>query len=76
MKAKITYNVYDTEFEKTVTTAAELFDSVRAIIKRERLMFPDQERTTDEYMKICNDIAFYNSLKHENHIFKIESIEK
>ena len=74
MKARVIYKVYDTEFERTVTSATELFDSVRSIIRREYNMFPDQKNTMDEYMRICANIAFSKSISHENHIFKIERI--
>ena len=72
MKLVVTYNVWGVPFRHEATSVHELYETVCAVIKHNKLMFPDQEATMSEYFKIVSDIALYDKISYENHIFKIE----
>jgi len=72
MKLVVTYMIWGTPFRYEATSVHELYEAVCAVIKHNKLRFPDQEATMSEYFKIVSDIAFHDKISHENHIFKIE----
>lgn len=57
MKFKITYNVHGMQFEAVAYGAAEAFDYLRAIIKAEKIMYPDQQEAIDNHMCIIAEMA-------------------
>ena len=76
MYFKITYNVNGMKFTANTPYVSEAYDMVKAIIKAEKLMFPDQENAFCNYFEILSKLAFGSLLGHENHIFKIECVGK
>ena len=57
MKFKVIYPVFGVDFTHEALTLHELYETVCAIIKREKLMYPDQERAMSDFMEICLDLA-------------------
>lgn len=74
MRYKISYNVYGMEFTAEADTIAQAYEYVRAIVQRENINFPDQERTLSEYMEILADMKAGKNTAHEMFVFKIEAI--
>jgi hypothetical protein len=74
MKIRITYYVWKVPFIYETESVSDAWDAVKAIIQREKLMFPDQESAFCNYFKILSDIAFGSSISHEMFIFKIEKV--
>lgn len=56
-KFKITYNCHGMVFEAVAYGASEAFDYVKAIIKAERVMYPNQSEAFDNYLTIVSEIA-------------------
>ncbi|MBO5967288.1 MAG: hypothetical protein J6S14_02185 [Clostridia bacterium] len=54
---KITYNVHGMLFEAIAHGASEAFDYVKAIIRAEKTMYPNQQESFDHYFGIVNEIA-------------------
>lgn len=57
MKFKITYNVHGMMFEAIAYGATEAFDYMKAIIKAEKIMYPNQQEAFDNYFCIIADMA-------------------
>lgn len=74
MYFKITYNVNGMKFTANTPYVSEAYDMVKAIIKAEKLMFPNQEKEFCEYFEILADIKQGKTISHENNIFKIERV--
>lgn len=74
MKFRITYNVYGMQFTAEADTIAKAYEYVRAIVQRENINFPDQERTLSEYMEVLAGMKAGKNTMHEMFVFKIEVI--
>ena len=72
----ITYNVYGVPFRYETENVYDLFNAVTAVIRANKLMYPDQDQMMNEYFTICADIAKGKIINHENHIFKVERLGK
>lgn len=57
MDFKITYYVGGMIFEAIAYGESEAFDYVKAIIRAEKVMYPDQREAFDRYLHIISDIA-------------------
>ena len=73
MKFIATYKVLNVNFRHEAENAYELFEAVSAILKTNKLMYPEQERTLSEYLMICADIASGKMNMYETHLFRIEA---
>lgn len=62
-------------FEKICEGPAETYEAVKAIISHNKLMFPDQKSTMNDYFYTVNQIFAGVLNASENHIFKIEKID-
>ena len=72
----VTYNVWGTRFEYKTTNAYELYNAVVAVVKANKIMYPDQDGAFNEYLVTCADIVEGRKLAHINHIFEIKAEEK
>lgn len=71
---KIIYKVCNVEFEALAENISEAYKYIEAIIKSNKLNFPRQAETLSEYMCYLADMKSGKTVKHENHIFKIEKV--
>ena len=74
MKIKITYKVCRVEFSATATCVSEAYEYLQAIIKANAINFPRQAETLSEYMCILVKIQNGETIKSENHIFRLEKV--
>ena len=78
MKFKITYFVHGMIFEAIAYGVTDAFDYVKAIIKAEKLMYPNQQEAFDDYFEIIGDMARakgdVSSFSAGSGLFKIEII--
>lgn len=74
MKIKITYKVCGVEFSATATCVSEAYEYLQAIIKANAINFPRQAETLSEYMCILVKIQNGETIKSENHIFRLEKV--
>ena len=75
MKIKITYFVLGMEFEAVTHSIPECYEYVKAIVKTNKISFPNPDETLLEYMGILMEMKNNNRLiSHKNHIFMIERI--
>lgn len=75
MKIKITWKIQGMEFDAVADTIAEAYEYVKAIIKAEKNRnFPNTDETLSEYMEILAKMKKHETIKHENHIFRVEVI--
>lgn len=75
MRIKITWKIQGMEFDAVTDTIAEAYEYVKAIIKAEKNRnFPNTDETLSEYMKILVKMKKHETIKHENHIFRVEVI--
>lgn len=75
MKFKLTYFVFGTEFVFETDSVAKLYEATCSVIKRESAVnFPDTDKTCCAYLDLCAKLANGKTIKHENHIFKLERI--
>lgn len=76
---RVTVNINGFEFSRDCKGLVETFEAVKAIIESNRLMFPEQGRTLEEYYKVIARMAPGTEARctgHDNHIFRIEVIEE
>lgn len=71
-KLKITYKVCGVEFSAITETIAEAYRYIVAIIKANEVSFPNRDHTLSEYMGVLVGFKDAGTIKHENHIFRIE----
>lgn len=57
MKFKITYFVAGMTFEAIAYGVSDAFDYVKAIVKSERNMFPNQREALDNYFAILGEMV-------------------
>jgi hypothetical protein len=75
MRIKITWKIQGMEFDAVADTIAEAYEYVKAIIKAEKNRnFPNTDETLSEYMEILVKMKKHETIKHENHIFRVEVI--
>lgn len=75
MKIKITWIIQGMEFDAIADTVAEAYEYVKAIVKAEKSRnFPNTDETLSEYIGILAKMKNHETIKHENHIFRIEII--
>lgn len=75
MRIKITRKIQGMEFDAVADTIAEAYEYVKAIIKAEKNRnFPNTDETLSEYMEILVKMKKHETIKHENHIFRVEVI--
>ncbi|MFQ9484540.1 MAG: hypothetical protein ACLRWA_01405 [Lachnospira sp.] len=75
MRIKITWKIQGMEFDAVTDTIAEAYEYVKAIIKAEKNRnFPNTDETLSEYMEILVKMKKHETIKHENHIFRVEVI--
>ena len=76
---RVTTIIRNVEFHRDCKGLVETFEAVKALIESNKLMFPEQERTLEEYYKVIARMAPGTEgrcTSHDNHIFRIEVIEK
>lgn len=71
---KIIYKVCNVEFEALAGNIAEAYKYIQAIIKSNKVNFPRQAETLSEYMCILVKIQNGETIKSENHIFRLEKV--
>ena len=64
MYFEITYAVGSIPFKYRTPYAANAYDAVCCIIKREHIMYPNQEEAFSDYLKIIADMASGKEQKH------------
>lgn len=75
MKIKVTWKIQGMEFGAISDTVAEAYEYVKAIVKAEKSRnFPNTDETLSEYIGILAKMKNHETIKHENHIFRIEII--
>lgn len=75
MKIKVTWIIQGMEFDAIADTVAEAYEYVKAIVKAEKSRnFPNTDETLSEYIGILAKMKNGETIKHENHIFRIEVI--
>ena len=75
MRIKITWKIQGMEFDAVADTIAEAYEYVKAIIKAEKNRnFPNTDETLSEYMEILVKMKKHETIKHDNHIFRVEVI--
>ena len=74
MNIKITYKVCGVEFSAMATCVSEVYEYLQAIIKANAINFPRQAETLSEYMCILVKIQNGETIKSENHIFRLEKV--
>lgn len=75
MRIKITWKIQGMEFDVVADTIAEAYEYVKVIIKAEKNRnFPNTDETLSEYMEILVKMKKHETIKHENHIFRVEVI--
>lgn len=74
MKLAITYKVNGVPFKYETENVHDLFNATAAVIKANKLMYPDQDTILNEYLVICAELKSGKKCSHENHIFKIERV--
>ena len=62
-------------FDKVCEGAAETYETVKAIIEANKLMYPDQKRTKDDYFNSVTQIFAGTLTSSENHIFRMKRID-
>lgn len=63
------------EFSAISDTVAEAYEYVKAIVKAEKSRnFPNTDETLSEYIGILAKMKNHETIKNENHIFRIEII--
>ena len=74
MKFKITYYVHGMIFEAIAYGVTEAFDYIKAIIKAEKIMYPNQQEAFDNYFEILGNISRgeISSFSSCSGLFKIE----
>lgn len=75
-KIKITYTVCGMDFKAETSSISEAYEYLKAIVKREKISFPNQEVTLSEYMNILVRMKNGELLKYENHIFALETVRE
>ena len=62
-------------FDKVCSSPSETYEVVAKIIERNKLMYPDQQRTKDDYLDSIVKLFAGCLTSSENHIFRIKLIE-
>ncbi len=75
-KVRITYTVCGMDFTAEVSTVSEAYEYIKAIVVKERINFPDREETLSGYMDVLVKIKNGSRLRHENHIFVLETVQE
>lgn len=75
-KLKITYTVCGMDFKAETSNISEAYEFIKAIVKKEHINFPDQEGTLSEYMNNLVRMQNGDLLKHETHIFALETVQE
>lgn len=75
MKFKLTYFVHGTGLHFETDSIASLYEATCSVIKREKeASFPDADDAFCHYLQICADLASGKTIKHENHVFRLERL--
>ena len=76
MKFRITYYVHGMIFEAIAYGVTDAFDYVKAIIKAEKIMYPNQQEAFDNYFEVLGEISRGNISAYLSGcgLFKIEKI--
>lgn len=76
---RVTAFIGKIEFRHETSSISETFEAVKAIVQANKLMFPDQERATDDYFKIVASLAPDHPNKmnmFENFLFRVERLKE
>lgn len=74
MKIKVVWTIQGMDFEAVASTIAEAYEYIKAIVKAEKINFPDQEETLSQYMGILVGFQKDGTIEHHNHVFAIRKI--